>query len=132
MAKIIPYEDYIKIVEEEIRKSYKDAFPNAEAVLRYMKTKEGQDIVKGEYHNWKESTADFYDGNEAHFDPFKDRLPDCPVSPMDKRDIPARVTVTTATKRCPSCNKQLSGRGNIHSNYRYCRWCGQALDWTEE
>lgn len=58
MAKIIPYEDYIKIVEEEIRKSYKDAFPNAEAVLSYMKTKDGQDIVKGEYHNWKESTAD--------------------------------------------------------------------------
>ena len=74
----------------------------------------------------------FYDGNEAHFDPFKDRLPDCPVSPMDKRDIPARVTVTTSTKRCPSCKKQVSGRGNIHPNFRYCRWCGKALDWTEE
>lgn len=41
------------------------------------------------------------------------------------------VRITTSTKRCPSCNKQVSGRGNIHRNYRFCRWCGQALDWTE-
>lgn len=51
---------------------------------------------------------------------------------MSKRETPARVVVTTSTKRCPSCNKQLSGRGNIHRNYRYCRWCGQALDWSEK
>lgn len=48
-----------------------------------------------------------------------------------KRETPMPVRVTTSTKRCPACNKQVSGRGNIHANYRYCRWCGQALDWTE-
>lgn len=49
-----------------------------------------------------------------------------------RRETPMQVRVTTSTKRCPSCNKQVSGIGNIHRNYRYCRWCGQALDWTEE
>lgn len=48
-----------------------------------------------------------------------------------RRETPMPVRVTTSTKRCPSCNKQLSGRGNIHPNYRYCRWCGQALDWSD-
>ena len=53
------------------------------------------------------------------------------IEELSKRETPIRVRITTSTKRCPSCNKQLSGRGNIHSNYRFCRWCGQALDWTE-
>ena len=53
------------------------------------------------------------------------------IEELSKRETPMRVRITTSTKRCPSCNKQLSGRGNIHRNYRFCRWCGQALDWTE-
>ncbi len=53
------------------------------------------------------------------------------IEELSKRETPIRVRITTSTKRCPSCNKQLSGRGNIHSNYRFCRWCGQALDWAE-
>lgn len=53
------------------------------------------------------------------------------IEELSKRETPMRVRITTSTKRCPSCNKQLSGRENIHSNYRFCRWCGQALDWTE-
>lgn len=48
-----------------------------------------------------------------------------------RRETPMKVRVTTSTKQCPSCYKQVSGRGNIHPNYRYCRWCGQALDWSE-
>jgi len=53
------------------------------------------------------------------------------IEELSKRETPIRVRITTSTKRCPSCNKQVSGRGNIHSNYRFCRWCGQALDWPE-
>ena len=53
------------------------------------------------------------------------------IEELSKRETPMRVRITTSTKRCPSCNKQLSGRWNIHRNYRFCRWCGQALDWTE-
>lgn len=53
------------------------------------------------------------------------------IEELSKRETPMPVRITTSTKRCPSCNKQVSGRGNIHGNYRYCRWCGQALDWTE-
>lgn len=53
------------------------------------------------------------------------------IEELSRRETPMRVRVTTSTKRCPSCNKQLSGIGNIHRNYRFCRWCGQALDWAE-
>lgn len=53
------------------------------------------------------------------------------IEKLSKRETPMRVRRTTSTTRCPSCNKQLSGRGNTHRNYRFCRWCGQALDWTE-
>ena len=53
------------------------------------------------------------------------------IEELSKRETPMRVRRTTSTTRCPSCNKQLSGRGNIHRNYRFCRWCGQALDWEE-
>lgn len=53
------------------------------------------------------------------------------IEELSRRETPMRVRITTSTKRCPSCNKQLSGIGNIHRNYRFCRWCGQALDWTE-
>lgn len=53
------------------------------------------------------------------------------IEKLNKRETPMPVRITTSTKRCPSCNKQVSGRGNIHRNYRFCRWCGQALDWTE-
>lgn len=53
------------------------------------------------------------------------------IEELIRRETPMRVRITTSTKRCPSCNKQVSGIGNIHGNYRFCRWCGQALDWTE-
>ena len=67
----------------------------------------------------------------------------CPDTQMDyipeieavlsaaEKQIPKKLRETVSTKRCPSCNKQVSGKGNIHPNYRYCRWCGQALDWED-
>ena len=48
-----------------------------------------------------------------------------------RKQIPQKLIVTTSTKRCPSCNKQLTNKGCIHSKYNYCKWCGQALDWSE-
>ena len=48
-----------------------------------------------------------------------------------KKQIPMKVKVTTSTKRCAVCNRQLSGIGNIHSERKYCQKCGQAIDWTE-
>jgi len=53
------------------------------------------------------------------------------IEKLSKRETPMRVRRTTSTKRCPSCNKQVSMSMNTHYNYRFCRWCGQALDWTE-
>ena len=53
------------------------------------------------------------------------------IEELVRRETPMRLRITTSTKRCPSCNKQISGIGNIHGNYRYCRWCGQAIDWSE-
>lgn len=63
-------------------------------------------------------------------------MPECDIlqaytlatSALEKR-IPRRLRTTTSTKRCPACNKQISGINNIHSNFRYCKWCGQALRW---
>ena len=48
-----------------------------------------------------------------------------------RKQIPQKLIVTTSTKRCPSCNKQLTNKGCIHSKYNYCKWCGQVLDWSE-
>ena len=48
-----------------------------------------------------------------------------------KKQIPMPVRVTTSTKRCGNCNRQLSGRGNIHPERLYCPSCGQAIDWGE-
>ena len=53
------------------------------------------------------------------------------VGAMEKR-IPKKVRVTTSTKRCSVCGRQLSGIGNIHPVRNYCQSCGQAIDWTED
>lgn len=49
-----------------------------------------------------------------------------------KKQIPRRVRITTSTKRCGNCGRQLSGIGNIHPERNYCVKCGQAIDWEEE
>ena len=53
------------------------------------------------------------------------------IEELLKRETPMKLRTTTSTKRCPSCNRKLAGIGNIHANYQFCRWCGQALDWSE-
>ena len=49
-----------------------------------------------------------------------------------EKQIPKKVRVTTSTKRCSVCGRQLSGVGNIHPERNYCQKCGQAIDWEEE
>lgn len=46
-----------------------------------------------------------------------------------KKQIPMPVRITTSTKRCGNCGRQLSGIGNIHPERNYCVKCGQAIDW---
>ena len=46
-----------------------------------------------------------------------------------ERQIPKKVRITTSTKRCAVCGRQLSGIGNMHPTRLYCQKCGQAIDW---
>ena len=48
-----------------------------------------------------------------------------------EKQIPKKVRITTSTKRCSVCGRQLSGIGNIHPERNYCQRCGQAIDWEE-
>ena len=49
-----------------------------------------------------------------------------------EKQVPMPVRITTSTKRCGRCNRQLSGIGNIHPKRLYCQGCGQAIKWSEE
>lgn len=53
------------------------------------------------------------------------------VEAMEKQ-IPKKVRITTSTKRCSVCGRQLSGIGNIHPERKYCQNCGQAICWEKE
>ena len=46
-----------------------------------------------------------------------------------EKQIPMPTRITTSTKRCGRCGRQLSGIGNIHHGRNYCTKCGQAIDW---
>jgi len=46
-----------------------------------------------------------------------------------KKEIPMQVKITTSTKRCGRCGRQLSGIGNLHPERNFCVKCGQAIDW---
>lgn len=49
-----------------------------------------------------------------------------------KKQIPMKVRVTTSTKRCSVCNRQLSGKGNLHPERKYCVKCGQKICWDND
>lgn len=49
-----------------------------------------------------------------------------------KKQIPMKVRVTTSTKRCSVCNRQLSGKGNLHPKRNYCVKCGQKICWDND
>ena len=46
-----------------------------------------------------------------------------------KKQEPIFVRYTTSTIRCPKCNKQITSRGAIHNEIKYCWTCGQAVKW---
>ena len=46
-----------------------------------------------------------------------------------KAQGPMLVKYTTSTIRCPKCNKQITSRGSIHNEIKYCWKCGQAVKW---
>jgi len=48
-----------------------------------------------------------------------------------EKQIPKKVIITTSTVRCSNCNKQLTNKGSLHSGYKFCKWCGQAIDWSD-
>lgn len=56
----------------------------------------------------------------------------CKLNECKKEDyrLPMPVRVTASTKRCGRCNRQLSGKGNLHPERKYCPGCGQAIDWS--
>lgn len=46
-----------------------------------------------------------------------------------ERATPKKLVATRHTRRCPSCNRQMSGINNLKPNMNFCPNCGQALDW---
>lgn len=46
-----------------------------------------------------------------------------------ERATPKKLVATRHTRRCPSCNRQMSDINNAHPNMKFCPTCGQALDW---
>ena len=44
---------------------------------------------------------------------------------------PKMVVQTTSTIRCPGCGKQITNRGSIHKEIKYCWKCGQAVKWDD-
>lgn len=78
------------------------------------------------------SNLHFYttDGEEIPFTEWSDAI-EMAISAL-KKQMPKKVRITTSTKRCSVCGRQLSGIGNIHPERNYCQKCGQAIDWEEE
>ena len=56
---------------------------------------------------------------------------DAAIEALEKQ-IPKKVRITTSTKRCSVCGRQLSGIGNIHPERKYCQSCGQAIYWEDK
>ena len=63
----------------------------------------------------------------THDDVFKGYAEDAIA--LLKAQEPMLVKHTTSTIRCPKCNKQITSRGAIHKEIKYCWKCGQAVRW---
>lgn len=48
-----------------------------------------------------------------------------------KEQEPKLVRYTESTVRCPNCNKQITTKGCIHREFKYCWKCGQAVKWDD-
>ena len=89
---------------------------NQEAIEKFKKIKRGNIYLIHQRIEGKEVIEDY-------------SLCDMAISALEKQ-IPKKVRITTSTKRCATCGRQLSGIGNIHPRRNYCQGCGQAIDWT--
>ena len=56
---------------------------------------------------------------------------DIAVNAMEKQ-IPKKVRITTSTKRCGNCGRQLFGIGNLYPKTNFCVNCGQKICWEDE
>lgn len=54
-----------------------------------------------------------------------------PLRELIERATPTKLRKTSFTRRCPSCNRQMSDSKNVHLNIKFCPSCGQALDWSD-
>lgn len=45
---------------------------------------------------------------------------------------PERDEEYPLSRVCPRCRGYLGNVQFVSNNYRYCQWCGQAIDWEEE
>ena len=89
-----------------------------EAIEKFEKIKRGSIFLIHQRIEGKEVIEDY-------------SLCDMAISALEKQ-IPKKVRITTSTKRCATCGRQLSGIGNIHPKRNFCQRCGQAIDWEEE
>ena len=55
-----------------------------------------------------------------------------PLRDLIDRATPTKLIKTKHTRRCPSCNRQMSNFKNAHPNIKFCPNCGQSLDWGED
>lgn len=55
-----------------------------------------------------------------------------PLIELIERATPTKLRKTRFTRRCPSCNRQMSDFKNAHPNIKFCPKCGQAIDWSED
>lgn len=90
---------------------------NQEAIEKFEKIKRGNIFLIHQRIEGKEVFDDY-------------SLCDMAISALAKQ-VPRKVRITTSTKRCGNCGRQLSGIGNIHPERNYCVKCGQAIDWEE-
>ena len=76
--------------------------------------------------------------NDDYEEPVYEQVPDFeieanikPLRELIERATPTKLRKTSFTRRCPSCNRQMSDSKNVHLNIKFCPSCGQALDWNE-
>lgn len=50
---------------------------------------------------------------------------------MLREQEPKMVVETASTIRCPGCKKQITSKGAIHREVKYCWKCGQAVKWND-
>lgn len=73
---------------------------------------------------WEEHPEHFEDVN-----PFFVAIHKIRDKSLEWKAEPLSVKYTTSTIRCPKCNKQITSRGSIHNEIKFCWKCGQEVKW---